>query len=188
MKIKLTENDLKQIVAESVQKVLSELDWKTYASAYEKDKDPRRREKFLNAAQERFGQNYGYNEPSFEDTQLYRDTTGLGKDHMNNLVLHNSHWTPVGGTLKSRQTNFTTYKDDDDSVKVSRGRYDGTKQVERPFANNKQHARAMQKASDEFNGYVNGQAKYVKGQGWTTDTVQSPDWHDYMDYNNPPND
>lgn len=36
MKIRLTENNLKQIVAESVKKVLTELDWKTYANAARK--------------------------------------------------------------------------------------------------------------------------------------------------------
>jgi hypothetical protein len=36
MKIKLTESNLKQIVEESVKKVLTELDWKTYANAARK--------------------------------------------------------------------------------------------------------------------------------------------------------
>lgn len=35
-RIKITENELKQIVTESVKKVLTELDWRTYASAGEK--------------------------------------------------------------------------------------------------------------------------------------------------------
>ena len=45
MKIKLSESKLKQIVVESVKEVLSELDWKTYANAASKEKDPNRAKK-----------------------------------------------------------------------------------------------------------------------------------------------
>ena len=37
--IRLTESDLKQMVAESTKKILSELDWKTYANAAKKARE-----------------------------------------------------------------------------------------------------------------------------------------------------
>ena len=37
--IKLTESDLKQVIKESVNNILAELDWKTYANASKKRKE-----------------------------------------------------------------------------------------------------------------------------------------------------
>ena len=73
MKIKLTENKLKQIVSESVKKVLTELDWRTYASARDKAAKQRDNAKdeitriirnqqakaFNDASQEAYAKQYG---------------------------------------------------------------------------------------------------------------------------------
>lgn len=75
--IRLNESDLRNIISESVRQVISELDWKTYASAAEKQlefgapkpkgdeyhylRDPRgeRARKFTNAAKDAFQRDYG---------------------------------------------------------------------------------------------------------------------------------
>ena len=68
-KIKLTESQLHNIISESVQEILSELDWRTYQSAYEKDEDPNypkksrrhgRSSDFRQAATNAFNRRNGY--------------------------------------------------------------------------------------------------------------------------------
>ena len=68
--LRLTENDLKKLVMESAKKILSELDWKTYASAARKNDEFRannphtahqwnRSYDFRNAARDAFDKKYG---------------------------------------------------------------------------------------------------------------------------------
>lgn len=60
--VRLTENDLNQIVTESVKRVISELDWKTYANAARKSSfnDIDRYGKFSNKAADEFNKKYRY--------------------------------------------------------------------------------------------------------------------------------
>jgi len=58
--IRLTENDLHNIVKESVKKVLTELDWKTYRSAAAKTTDHNRKIAFNKKAAQEFNNKYGY--------------------------------------------------------------------------------------------------------------------------------
>ena len=61
--IRLTENDLHRIVKNSVKKVLTELDWKTYHSAAKKSStNPTRASKFSQAAEKAFNKQYGFND------------------------------------------------------------------------------------------------------------------------------
>lgn len=55
--IKLTETDLHNIIKEAI----NELDWRTYASAYDKDKNHVRREKFKDASIKSFDKQYNQN-------------------------------------------------------------------------------------------------------------------------------
>ena len=61
--IKLNETELRQVVAESVQRVLSELDWKTYQNAANKanKRMDKRFSKFMSASDKAFNDEYGYN-------------------------------------------------------------------------------------------------------------------------------
>ena len=80
-KIKLTESQLHNIISESVQEILSELDWRTYQSAFEKDEDPNypkksrrhgRSSDFRQAANNAFNRQNGYG--------LHNVPYGAGKD------------------------------------------------------------------------------------------------------------
>ena len=88
------------------------------------------------------------------------------------------------------QNHFTTYSDtegDDLPVRAMKrhksGSYYDERNVKRPFTSSKPHARAMQKASDEYNAWRNDEYTYNKGQGYHN-TNNKTDWHDYLDYNN----
>ncbi len=59
-KIKLTESELKNIIRESIKNVITELDWRTYQSDSEKDSDPRRSDRFRQAASNAFNRQNGY--------------------------------------------------------------------------------------------------------------------------------
>ena len=67
--VKLSEAQLKKVITESVQRVLSELDWKTYANAMKKassksnkydDAEFKRARKFQDAAVDAFNDKYKY--------------------------------------------------------------------------------------------------------------------------------
>jgi len=61
--IRLTEGDLHNIVKESVNRILTELDWKTYASAAKKasERKDKRAGNFHDAAEKELSKKYGYN-------------------------------------------------------------------------------------------------------------------------------
>ena len=63
--IRLTESDLHQIVKESVNKILTELDWKTYASAAKKrpeQGEDNKAEQLAQFATDRFNDKFGHDE------------------------------------------------------------------------------------------------------------------------------
>ena len=69
-RIKISENKLRNTIKESVQQILSELDWKTYANAAKKSSslgDKERAAKFRDAAIDSFNSEYGYDD---KDTTL----------------------------------------------------------------------------------------------------------------------
>lgn len=176
MKIRLTESKLKQIVAESVKNILTELDWKTYASAAKKDRDPNRAKKFREKAAENFNQEFEYNgDDEFARTKMSNDTLSLGhryKKDDNSQVFFSTHLDPSYENTPTNYGEFEPY---------------GSKThgyVKKPFTNSKAHARAMQKSQDAFNAYRTGKSKYVKGTGWDNSEHTPTDWHEYVDYNN----
>lgn len=175
MKIRLTESKLKQIVEETVKNVLTELDWKTYANAAKKDKNPNRAKKFREKAAETFNQKFGHNgNDEFARTKMSNDTLSLGhryKKDDNSQVFFSTHLDPTYENTPTNYGEFEPY---------------GSKThgyVKKPFTNSKAHARAMQKSQDAFNAYRTGKSKYVKGKGWDDSEHTPTDWHEYMDYN-----
>jgi hypothetical protein len=60
--LKLTENDLHNIIKESVNKILSELNWKTYDRASKQDYNSKRAEKFADRRNDVFNSEFGYDD------------------------------------------------------------------------------------------------------------------------------
>lgn len=175
--IRLTESDLYKMIQESVDSILTELDWKTYANAAQKDKDPRRANEFARAARDKFNSEFEYRDDN-ESTMMTDvwDPNNLGVvDHVQNGDATDRFTTLHNPTFKDHPTSRSTREL---SGSLSHG------YVKRPFTQSKPHARAMQRAHDEFNAYKTGQAKYEKGKGWSNDGADKTDWHDYLDYNN----
>ena len=175
MKIRLTESKLKQIIEESVKNVLTELDWKTYANAARKDRDPKRSKRFANMAADNFDKEYRYTGDN-GITSMGQDMS-LEHSYTNDKGTHNHFNTSVESTFEGRP--IFTNRDE----KMSNGSKCHSC-VNKPFTNNKAHARAMQKSQDAFNAYRTGKSKYVKGTGWDDSEHTPTDWHEYMDYNN----
>lgn len=84
-KIKLTEQDLRNIVTESVNRVISELDWRTYDNAKEQANDDllnsddddltkkrvRQRDAFAKASTDRMHKQYGVKPKDVEDVSYW---------------------------------------------------------------------------------------------------------------------
>ena len=183
--VKITENDLHNMIREAVNQVmLSELDWKTYMSAAEKDKDPRRAIRLKNHAVDTFNKKFGYESPEEEggingpestymlgNGNLYHKSRGVD-DRFN---YHHQFVTPADG-------------DADDELPTSQttrgyGRSTSQGYVKRPYTSSKPHARAMQKAADEHNAWRKDEYTYNKGLGYHN-TNNKTDWHDYLWHNN----
>ena len=173
MKIRLTESELKQIVEESVKNVLTELDWKTYANAARKDKDPKRSKRFASMAADKFDKEHRYVGDGGV-TSMGQDMN-LEHNYTSDDGIHNHFSTSLEPTFKDHPTNRY-----ERIVNASSGQ----SYIKKPFTNSKAHARAMQKSQDAFNAYRTGKSKYVKGTGWDDSEHTPTDWHEYMDYNN----
>lgn len=171
MKIRLTESKLKQIVEESVKNVLTELDWKTYANAARKDKNPKRKKEFQSQSAKKFNDEYQF---ANDGVTSMGDDMNLEHSYVDGII-HNHFSTPLDATYEEHPTNWYEKNNNGSS---------GHAYVKRPFTNSKKHARAMQKSQDAFNAYRTGKSKYVPGEGWNDDNFEKTDWHDYLDYNN----
>ena len=176
--VKITESDLHNMIREAVNQVmLSELDWKTYANAAQKDRDPNRAKKFARAASDKFNKDFGYMDDN-EYTQLagFGDAKNLTlMDKVKNGDATDNFGTAYDPTFKDHPTSRHTKELSGCQTQSY---------VKRPFTQSKPHARGMQKAHDEFNAYKNNQASYEKGKGWNNNGTTKTDWHDYLDYNN----
>lgn len=178
--IRLTESDLHQMVKESVNKILSELDWRTYASANEKatnqfldkvrdgvpfedlknDKRARQANSFRKASVDALNKKFGGD--NTEDFELYPTIGGKGlkKGEPYKPVYHanaeNGDW-PSGmeSTVDGKATMRGLSRPK--RVNVTPERY---------FGGDKDKIAKWNEFSGELNDYNNGKSKYVKGKGW----------------------
>ncbi len=152
--IRLTESDLHRIVKESVNKVLTELDWRTYA----------------NAAKKRESQ----------IQQLGRDATDKGGNRLTRLRNNLDHAASDVLTSKYAQRNNNGYPTNNADVWTNNGyqtvttnNFNGSGKWSSGKFNykNKGHVDKNgydmdSKMDDEVEDYMSGKSKYVKGKGW----------------------
>lgn len=176
--VKLTESELKQIITESVKKIISELDWKTYQNAAKKDYNPKRAREFAQAARDTFNKDYEYSDDN--GNYVGMNKSGL-YDKDNTLSINSSYDKPSKyGNNNVRFSSKSANGDDKDNWYSMK--YDNTYgHVEKPTTTDKRHARKIQKAYDEFENYRNGNAKYNKGEGWNK--PEQNDFHSFIDFN-----
>ena len=166
--VRLTESDLHRIIKESVNNILSELDWKTYQNARHKA-DERggydRSLKFGDAAQKEFNNKYGT-----EDVRgdIYLNRVSAESDSNPSHTLERMYNYDGKGNF-SNPYNYDSTKAFGLMDKYDEeGRY---KRVKNPslkrFFNNPKQEKAYKTASKEMDDYVMGNYKYQKGKGWT---------------------
>lgn len=174
--IRLTESDLHRIIKESVNKVLTELDWKTYANAekkaiergdtsYWREKgetfpntiskaaDQRiRAKRFGDAAKDAFNRDFGYQQGEhFYDDDYQR--VGMGGDfgYTEEFSPHAAGWKHDGvASLKQ----------------FPHGVYTTERTPEEFFGDNSDAVQAYNKAKDEVGNYKKGNYGYQNGKGW----------------------
>lgn len=176
--IKLSEEQLRDMIAENVNKVLSELDWKTYANARKKAVDKGqydRSRKFGNAANSAFNDKFGY---QGDEESEYNAPNVRGDIFLNRVEAQNNDYPS--------HTIQRLYNYDNDKQEYSNPKnYDNTKafglmdkydengrykRIWNPslkrFFNNPEQEKAYRTASKEMDDYVMGNYGYDKGKGW----------------------
>ena len=149
--IRLTESDLHRIVKESVNNVLTELDWKTYANAANKAIErgnTKRGDRFGDAAKDAFNRDYGY-----------KHDTGLDNDYASVKLGGDFHSTEefsphAVGYGKNRIIGPRKYEHGWSSHPV--GHYT----PEEFFNGNVDAAQAYRNADDEVKNWKRGNYKY----------------------------
>ena len=180
--ISINESQLRDMIAESVKKVLSELDWKTYANAakkankkfnsygkkYSKDFSDKEYSKrfhqgndFEDAAENAFNKEYGYNRDD-----ATKDRYGMQK---NGLSLHVdpkykgaiSTFMQKGGD--ERREEYDTWPD---LHVVGYTWPESHNDSDSDYQCSPQAVSARDRGNQEVKDYMAGNYKYKKGKGW----------------------
>lgn len=161
--IRLTENELKNIITESVKNIISELDWKTYANAArkasEQGNDKERSYRFANAASDAFNKEFGYGyyvSPHREDGSM--GPRGYAE------IYSDVERTYRGPRIRLNQTKNTSnslglhgYKDYEDGEFDSTDLHDNDERETQSY---------WDAANAEMENYRMGRYDYTKGKGW----------------------
>lgn len=172
--IKLNEAQLKQVIAESVKNVLSELDWKTYVNARDKARERgehKRAMKFGNAADNAFNDEFAYADKygdKYGEGSVYGDTfmntvnassKSNGFESPSHTIRHLSGEKPYNYDNTKAFGLMDKYDEE--------GRY---KRVKNPslkkFFNDSEQEKAFRRASKEMDDYVSGNYTYDNENGW----------------------
>ena len=184
--IRITESDLHRIIKESVNNIISELDWKTYANAAKRAsiKGDTRTSKFRDAAINKFNKEYGY-----ENLKSYD-----GVENLKAVPANDSDWEvwrkrnntpPLGTETPHISLNFE-YDDDDHFLFNKKGKAitDIDNYPENPIKTNYvnggresfptevfpsttyESSKRNKRAYDEFDNYRKGNYIYQKGKEW----------------------
>lgn len=169
-KIKLTEKDLHNIIAESVNRVISELDWRTYANASDKAmqrNEPKRAKRFNDASADAFNSRFADSSSVIDaddDTNNYdiRMTSTYDK--------YGKPYRDLNARIDGKDYNLDTIGN-----------------VKTP---NRAAARSLDRAEDEMLSHYAGKTRYNKSnnlvnkilgrKGWSrTDTPNPQGWRRY---------
>ena len=178
-RIRLTESDLHRVIKESVRQVLSELDWRTYHSAYEKASeqgDHKRALKFRQAADNAFNREHGYGMKNipFGDGDMeqieFSDGEIYGGGHC--YTPNGEQFGTVSGKMDQNNeidkiyTNQSIHTHDTrKGVKRGDNNPHNDMQVNATGVNPMRKAKQM-KGDKEVRDYFNGKTQYVKGKGY----------------------
>ena len=165
--IRLTESDLKNIIKESVNNILSELDWKTYQNA--RGKAIKRGEydralKFGDAAQKSFSKEYDTD--GVDGNIFLNRVSAESDDYPSHTLMHLYNYDEEGNPIKAYNYDNTKAFGLMDKYDKE-GRY---KRVKNPslkrFFNNPEREKAYKRASKEMDNYMMGNYDYIRDKGW----------------------
>lgn len=174
--IRLTESDLKRVIAESVKNIISELDWKTYANAAKKayNKGEDRYRDFQKAAEDEFQKTHGHyvktDNGGFEDVHLSAHPGERGGVVANQQILSNSPYAkPVTRNHAYRMSGgnqVASTHSGDIHLPGAHSKYhnDGSSKqaYTQHFAGNNMKS-VYEKADNEAENYYNHNYEYIKG-------------------------
>ena len=155
--IKLTEQDLHRIVKESVNKVLTELDWRTYANAAKKASE-RGDEELAND----FKRHLTFNSSRGEHS------TPMGGEANTSIVMNNDGSAmPVGSRVHrdGQRVQVSGFGDENGKYDTFHSTY-GDKYRKDPSYLGSTAANRYKELEKQADDYNNGRSKYIKGKGW----------------------
>lgn len=173
--IRLTESDLHRVINESVKQVLSELDWKTYNSAYEKQASrgydrnhPSRDNNFKKAAQK-----------AFNDQFAYEDENGYYIGKVDGTPINTNPYLPKDFHTHAQVRHKDGYGYDTLDYGYNEPRYengyDGTpsgyynlnhRNIDDYYDKMGEVGKKARIGNKEMENYRNGNYEYQKGKGW----------------------
>lgn len=186
-KISINENKLRQIVSETVRTVLSELDWRTYASAAEKDNNSERSARFRQAADNAFNRQNGYGLKNIP----YGDADSKNMTTDGDFYGVGSAYTPKGDLMRSMSGKSKDINNPNDGSKVyntqtvnkwGNGYKNGKTDKELNAEWDEDLSNAGMKKSVSLNpllkmkqaqgdkqirDFYSGKSKYTSGKGWS---------------------
>ena len=190
--IRLTESDLHNIVKESVNKILSEMDWKTYANAAQKSyaRGEDRANRFASAADKAFNRDYGTD--NVQGDVYLKGRYGGGRSYNPNgdegaLALRSKAWDEKkygrGVLSQHEKPSFKLQqqgiKDYEKEPFRSGGEFNTSKGIMRGNINGwgsdfgKEYdsfddvtKSSFDKADNEFSNFAHDKYGYQKGKGW----------------------
>ena len=169
--IRLTEGDLHRIIKESVNNILTELDWKTYQNAANKrlqqsKETPERSEELYDKAWE-LGK---YADEKFHDEYIgdYRYDTMGDKLKGKKSAKFDARLSPSSGKIAYGNVRGWN-KGGNEIFSIGKNKYYNHQGYVTPRQHfrNSDVADAYSRANDELWDYENGNYDYQKGKGWT---------------------
>lgn len=184
--IRLTESELKQMVAESTKKILSELDWKTYASAARKNDEFRannphtahqwnRSYDFRNAAHDAFNKKYGL-EGQY-DKRYGGDKGAINLNSMDDFSISGSRDHDFGdgdphGLRHNVYHMSKKYGKDGGYGRTRMWDYAHETTPEEFYGNNDM-GKKFRDAEKDVEDFNSGKSHYVNGKGWSNESKKN---------------
>lgn len=170
--IRLTEGDLHRIIKESVQNILTEMDWRTYQSAYKTELDrngnTEKAAKFRQAANNAFNRQNGYglkNVPHGyqKDNKMTADGDFYGGGNLHRYDA-DAFQTNSGKMQKGREDADTVYSQQ--AINKKNGQQlPNDADVNGKSMNLLLKAKQM-KGDKQVRDYFDGKTQYQRGKGW----------------------
>ena len=186
--LRLTENELKSLVRESARKILSELDWQTYASAAQKNDEWRKNNAhranqwnrsmdFRSAARDAFDKKHGLEHQYDEPNSYYGGEKGsinLDTDDFEVSGSRNHDFGDGGGSFNLNHNVYHMGKKYGKDGGYGRTRmwdvaHDTTPEE---FYGDEEMGKKFRDAEKDAEAFKSGKSHYVSGKGWSNESKQ----------------